>query len=380
MMAADLVKPFEDALDSSPETLAGLARDGCRVFGYFCTYTPIELVDACGWIPVRISGGPGSLEKATSRIPDFICPFMKRSLEKALDGEYRYLSGIIDGYTCDAACGTANIWADTIGGDLFRVLPLPYNDSPEARLFLREVLAELVDDLGKLGAEFSEQALAAAIETRERIGRTISALYELRYERRLPLGAGELWTVIQAGFGLPPGRYQALLADLFEAVKAAEGPLPTGVPILVSGSLIESAAVMETIETSGGTVVADDLCTGLRAFSPPPAGKAAPFDRLMDRHFNRVPCPSRVRAEDRLARIRGLLDRSGARGVLFVVQKFCTPHLADYPFLSTELKKEGIPVLLVEMDENWQTQGQFETRLEAFFEMLNNVCLESSTD
>ncbi len=51
----------------------------------------------------------------------------------------------------------------------------------------------------------------------------------------------------------------------------------------------------------------------------------------MDRHFNRVHCASRVRAEDRLAMIRNLLDRSGARGVLFVVQKFCTPHLAVIP-------------------------------------------------
>ena len=108
-MAADLVEPFKATLDSSSEMLSGLAHSGRRIFGYFCTYTPIEVVDACGWIPVRISGGPGPLEKTYSRVPDFICPYMKRSLEKALNGEYDYLSGIIDGYTCDAACGIANI-------------------------------------------------------------------------------------------------------------------------------------------------------------------------------------------------------------------------------------------------------------------------------
>ena len=112
-MTTDLVAPFKTALDNGSQTLSDIARDGRRVFGYFCTYTPIELVDACGWVPIRISGGPGPLEKSYTRVPDFICPYMKRSLEKALNGEYSYLSGIIDGYTCDAACGVANIWADT---------------------------------------------------------------------------------------------------------------------------------------------------------------------------------------------------------------------------------------------------------------------------
>ncbi|MCP3892607.1 MAG: 2-hydroxyacyl-CoA dehydratase, partial [Desulfobulbaceae bacterium] len=157
---------------------------------------------------------------------------------------------------------------------------------------------------------------------------------------------------------------------LHTAVKDGEVLQRPGVPVLVSGSLIESAAVLETVETCGGLVVADDLCTGLRAFGQASSAGNPPFDRLMDRHFNRVHCASRVRAEDRLAEIRNLLERSGARGVLFVVQKFCTPHLSDYPHLSAELKKNGIPVLLAEMDENWQTRGQFETRLEAFFEML----------
>ena len=369
-MASELVKPFTKALAESRGNLVALAEGGQRIFGYFCTYTPLELIDACGWVPIRISGGPGPLEKAYTRAPDFICAFMKRSLEKALGGEYSYLSGIINGYTCDAACGIANIWADTIRGDLFQVLPLPYNDTPESRLFYRAVIDELVAQLSDLGADFSEKALAEAIETRESIGRLVSGLYDLRYERKLPLSARELWAVIQAGFILPPETYLGLLTALSSALKDVVSPPKTGIPVLVSGSLIESAAVMEAIENSGGVVVADDLCTGLRTFSSSPVSDGPPFDRLIDRHFNRVHCASRSKAEERLVQIRRLLDRSGARGVLFVLQKFCTPHLADYPLLSANLKKEGIPVLLAEMDETWQTEGQFRTRLEAFYEML----------
>jgi benzoyl-CoA reductase/2-hydroxyglutaryl-CoA dehydratase subunit BcrC/BadD/HgdB len=373
-MTADLVAPFMTALENSPGNLSLLAQAGRRVFGYFCTYTPIELVDACGWVPVRIAGGPGSLEKSYTRVPDFICPYMKRALEKGLNGEYDYLSGIIDGYTCDAACGVANIWADTIGGDLFRVLPLPYRDSSASRRFYREVLGERVDDLSRLGGHVCQDSLSTAIDVRERIGEMIRAFYDLRYDGCLPLNTVELWTVVQAGFTLPPETYRDLLEDLLIRVAAAPVPERPGVPVMVSGSLIESVTVPEEIEACGGRVVADDLCTGIRAFSQFSSNGEDPFERLMDRHFNRIECASRSRAEKRLVLIRNLVKRSGARGVLFVLPKFCTPHLADIPLLSKELKKAGVPALLVEMDENWQMQGAVRTRLEAFFEMLDSVC------
>jgi benzoyl-CoA reductase/2-hydroxyglutaryl-CoA dehydratase subunit BcrC/BadD/HgdB len=68
-----------------------------------------------------------------------------------------------------------------------------------------------------------------------------------------------------------------------------------------------------------------------------------------------------------------LLERSGAKGVVFLIQKFCTPHLADVPTLSKELKERGYPSIMIEVDETWQIQGQLRTRLESFFEMLGAI-------
>ncbi|MEZ4577583.1 MAG: 2-hydroxyacyl-CoA dehydratase family protein [Desulfobacterales bacterium] len=41
-------------------------------------------------------------EKAFQHVPDFICPYMKRALEKSLTGDYDFLSGLVQGYSCDA--------------------------------------------------------------------------------------------------------------------------------------------------------------------------------------------------------------------------------------------------------------------------------------
>lgn len=53
-----------------------------------------------------------------------------------------------------------------------------------------------------------------------------------------------------------------------------------------------------------------------------------------------------------------------------MLQKFCTPHLADLPILTDELKKAGLPALIFEMDETGSMEGQLRTRLESFFEMI----------
>jgi benzoyl-CoA reductase/2-hydroxyglutaryl-CoA dehydratase subunit BcrC/BadD/HgdB len=144
----------------------------------------------------------------------------------------------------------------------------------------------------------------------------------------------------------------------------------TGVPILVSGSIIEEPRVLEILEESGARVVADDLCTGLRHFYPADGEGGGPIERLIDRYMNRFPCPSRSKAEDRITMISELIKRSGAEGVVFLFQKFCTPHLADHPALAKQLKQMGIPSIVVEMEEAGVNEGQLRTRLEAFFEML----------
>jgi benzoyl-CoA reductase/2-hydroxyglutaryl-CoA dehydratase subunit BcrC/BadD/HgdB len=50
--------------------------------------------------------------------------------------------------------------------------------------------------------------------------------------------------------------------------------------------------------------------------------------------------------------------------------KFCDPHAFDYPYLKEMLDARGIPCLLVELEEQTVSQGQFQTRCEAFLEML----------
>ena len=182
---------------------------------------------------------------------------------------------------------------------------------------------------------------------------------------------------MDAGDVLSPEDYLCLLENL-EVVEAESGPQAgDGCPVIISGSLIESPDIFHLVSSAGGRVAADDLCTGWRRAYPDYGLQQDPIDRLFYRHCNRRPCPSRSLAVDRSLVLADLADRSGAKGVVFMVQKFCTPHLADYPILSDELKKQGLPSLLLETDETWQTGEQLKNRLESFFDMITASTAEN---
>lgn len=366
---SDTIRPYIEAASAAPRLYAQEAAAGRRFIGWFCTYTPLELIHAAGFIPVRITGGGATTGRGDLLTPAFLCPFLRRAVEKGMEGEYDFLTGIVQGYTCDAACGVLNIWAENLKGKIFHSLPLPYNDTPASRAFLRSGLIELAGKLNAAGGSWSMEKCETSLVLYDTIRLRVLDLYERSFSGRQGPTAGEMLTIVRAGHLVSPERF----LDLLEKTSAApETGLRRdgGVPVLVSGSVIDDARVPELLEECGGRIVADDLCTGRRGFDPPAGTGADPLERLIDRCLRRAPCPARARAEERAGVITGLIERSGARGVVFILQKFCTPHLGDLPALTGILRTQGVPVLLVEMEEEGLAEGQLRTRFEGFFEML----------
>ncbi len=343
---------------------------GRKIIGYFCTYTPVEIIHACGFIPVRIWGGTGHVEKAYSLVPNFICPYMRLSLEGALNNEFSFLSGIVQGYTCDVACGVVNIWKDNFSLELCHSLPLPYNDNQDARVFLRAGIEELACKLTQMGGRLTDESLKDSLALYEEIRTILAWIFRRRAQGNLPLTAGDVLNVVQAYFVTPPEQYLCMLKGLANNLKDAPLSSNEGFPVLISGSVIEDTKALELIESLGFKIVADDLCTGRRGFMPIAGLGETTMDRLIDRIMSRFPCPSRSHPGDRVPLLLELIRASHAKGVIFVFQKFCTPHLADHPKVAQGLKDALIPSIAIEMDESGLIEAQVATRLETFWGML----------
>jgi len=114
-----------------------------RLWAYFCTYTPVELIHAAGFVPVRILGGDTAVERARLSDAQLHMPLLAPGVGEGPAGRLRLPEWSGSGYTCDAACGLINIWELNVPGELYHTVPLPYVDGPEARRFLRAALVSL---------------------------------------------------------------------------------------------------------------------------------------------------------------------------------------------------------------------------------------------
>jgi len=148
-----------------------------------------------------------------------------------------------------------------------------------------------------------------------------------------------------------------------------------GVPVLVTGYVPEPAALLATLNGAGAYVAADDYAAvGRRVIRTAPAPAEDPWRWLTDRYFAAPPCPTRAAdTATRMSHLTGLAERSGARGVLVHVMKFCEPELFDVPVIRETFAARGLPVLVLEGELEGALSGQAVTRLEAFAELLQGA-------
>jgi benzoyl-CoA reductase/2-hydroxyglutaryl-CoA dehydratase subunit BcrC/BadD/HgdB len=65
------------------------------------------------------------------------------------------------------------------------------------------------------------------------------------------------------------------------------------------------------------------------------------------------------------------VQKSGAKGVIFFLYKYCETHYFDYPDLKQALESKGIPTLLLEVEDPLSGREQLKIRIQAFVEMLS---------
>jgi len=350
--------------------------------GYFCTYTPVELLHAAGAQARRIfppePGAPAQpdLYRVAAHLPGFVCPYIKRALEHALAGGAPHMQGLVHAYSCDVTCGVYNIWKELFQPEVAVMLHQPYRLNEAS-------LAYYLDELRRCARAL--QAMTGQAVTDDGL-REAAALYNCQraYLRRLASGRSESPPLLSSATFLelvlfcqlrPVEQANSLLKRALKLLgeKISEGPAASRPAesrrVLVSGSILEDARALELVERAGGCVVADDLCTGSRWFAEDISETGDPWTALAERYMGRTPCPTRDAAAARSQRLAALIDTSGAGSVLFLVQKFCDPHLADIPLLREFLDGRGIPSLILELEEEGPSAEQWKTRLETFFQL-----------
>jgi bcr-type benzoyl-CoA reductase subunit C len=347
-------------------------KDNRKIFGYFCSYTPEELLHAAGIHPVRLFGAAEDITQADTLIQSFVCPFVRGVLDTALKGAFDFLDGIVHAYTCDATCGLFGIMKRNISLDFYAMFAPPY--------FLNESsLRYGVGELEKLklsleeysGTKISDEALSESIQLYNRKREVLKRLYALRASNPAPIAGSQVLDAVLASTIVPVEDYPDMIERLITEMMRPVGCGQDAHRIYISGSELHDAEILKTIEEAGATIVGDDLCTGARSIHDMVKADGNPLEALATRCTTRTPCPSRLPVQRRLEFILDGMRECKAEALIFVIQKFCDPHLADQPYLSEVLKKSDIPNIVIETEHRiGSNREQIRTRVQGLLEML----------
>jgi benzoyl-CoA reductase/2-hydroxyglutaryl-CoA dehydratase subunit BcrC/BadD/HgdB len=220
--------------------------------------------------------------------------------------------------------------------------------------------------------KITPQGLKASIQLFNSIRETLGEIYAHRPKWHTEISGRNFAQIIRAGYLMDRRRYLELLNDLLSALPEKTGENENLVPIFLAGNMTHSDSYFSLIEEAGAIVVQDDLCSGARFLRLMVPEDADPIDGLTDRYFTSFLCPAKHKGVH--AHYETLLKEvqtSGAKGVIFLLYKYCEPHFFDYPDLKQALESKAIPTLLLEVEDPSYSVGQLKIRVQAFVEMLS---------
>ena len=343
-----------------------------KAIGFFCPYVPDELLHAAGFLPLRLMGTPIKMSHVQAHLPSNCCHLVKSSLESLLQGDLDFLQGVIFTQTCDSMQGLSDIWAHQRRLPIHFNLMVPTNlDSEHSRHYLKTEVERFKEFLESHSGKITPERLKASIQLFNRIREKLGEIYSRRRRGLTSWSSGFFAQIIRAGYLVDRARYLELLGELLNALpeQAEEGK--DLVPVYLSGNMAHSESYFSLIEEAGAMVVRDDLCSGARTLRLMVPEDVDPIEALTQRYFTSFFCPTKHKGYR--AHQEALLQEvqeSGARGVIFLLYKYCEAHYFDYPDLKAALESKGIPCLLLDVEDPSQSLGQLKIRLQAFVEML----------
>jgi benzoyl-CoA reductase subunit C len=351
---------------------------GAKAIAYFPVYAPLEIIHACGMLPVGLNGAGDRLDiqHADARFGSFICSIVKTTLEMGMTNLLLPFDGVLFSGICDSARNLCFVMKRNFPQMYFDFLHLPHNPSSNSSAeFLKSEYQRLKENLEKLsGKTVCDDDLNHSIMLYNENRALVRRLYDERARRPELIRASELYSLIRAGNFLPVEEHTARLQRTLEDLHERAGKQRDSIRVVIEGSFCEQPPLdlIKLIEEAGCYVVDDDFVLGPRWFTEDLPARDDPLHALAESYSDRSVYSS-VRHDFRKPRHKGLIEKARARradAVILLIAKFCEPAYFDYVLFKQELERENIPHLLLEFEEKLFTFERVRTEVETFVESL----------
>lgn len=372
---------FEEARKEGFLKIKALREEGVNVVGVFCTYTPVELINAAGAVAVSLCGvNDADIPFAEIDLPKNLCPLIKSSYGSAVSNRcpYFYFSDLVVGETtCD---GKKKMYELLGEHKPVHVMNLPQGQKgqhshdywKEEMELLRERLEEVFE------IEITDKRLRDAIVKKNKERKILLDFYELGKLNPSPIKGYEINEVMESiGFQFNKEEQNEFLKERIEEIKDRynkefKGKTSYRPRILITGCPTSGVRdkIIKTIEDSGADVVAFENCAGVREKKDLVDETIDPIEALTEKYLN-VSCSVMTPNPKRFEILDEMIDEYEIDGVIEVILQAChTFNVEAYNVKKFVTEEKNKPYLEIETDYSKNDVGQINTRINAYLEML----------
>lgn len=379
---------FEQLLQDANNDLVQKEKAGGKhPIGYTCFHVPEVLLNLDGCFSVRLRApNMGTTEIATYYMANSACEYSRALLERAIEGNYKFLDALIGVDVCEPMNRCMENMEilkthDENNEKYFRCyLDIPYSDDEDCAIHLTEqVSRKILKPLNEnYGIDISDSAIRKAVDEFNQMCRVIKEMGDLRKAENPVITGSEFHKIVLCTYVCPKDQIVPYLLETLEELKTREPDKKSRFKsrVVVVGSEIDDPGMIELIEESGALVVADRFCYG----SIPGRSEIILNDQedalsqIIRKNLLDTECPrqcSEHKMQYRKDHIKELFDEYHADGAIYEQMKFCTYWSYERTLASHIMPEEyGMPVLSLDRPYRSSGSGQLRTRVQAFVESL----------
>ncbi len=364
---------FENTLTSTNKKAA---------IGWFCTYTPEELIIAGGFIPIRIFGRK-KIIKSESYFPINFCPYIKSGWESLLADADNFRALIFTN-SCDGMRRFFDIASKYLTRIPSYLLDVPHLKNKDSQDFLASNISDMKMFIERLnGKKIDKKEIENAVKLINKKRKLLKEYSGIFNKSPHLIDIPTYYKVMELSMISDPEifiddleRYLVFIGNIDKTNTKNEISLQpdhrNSPEIMIIGNFIAEEKLWEMLSKMNLKLASEDLCTSNRYFEKQVVtdDNKDLLESIAERYLNKPQCMRMADLGSKLAEIENTIVKNDIKGVIFITLKFCDNMLYSFPLLKQRLNNIGIPVLYLDIEYNNFSEGQVKTRVQAFLEML----------
>ncbi|MCL1061669.1 2-hydroxyacyl-CoA dehydratase family protein [Shewanella benthica] len=368
---------FESSISDEIQYVREQKSQGRGIVGFYCEFTPRDLILAAGAIPICLCGtSQNTISHAETVLPSNLCPLIKSSFGYSITGGCPLLNDadlLVAETTCD---GKKKMYELLAKKRKMHVLELTQkvNEQRAFDLWLAEI-AELKQVLEQtFDVEITDEKLTQAIVAMNKERSLILAVQALGKHKPSIISGLEIAKTRYrvAGFKQHLSKMTLLLEQANDRIKSGYQAAPFHAQrVLLTGCPTGhgSEKIIEIIEECGGIVVVQEACSGIKGVFENVDDSGDPLTAIARKHFN-IPCSCMTPNKGREELLAQLSAEYRADVVIDLVWQACHTYNVESALIGEFVRQQlGLAYLKVETDYSDSDREQLKVRVQTLLEL-----------